>query len=301
MNQQQVGVVQMTTAMALSGGVGLWATWAAMPSVGVVFWRCVFGFIALLGFMLFTGRIHRGWISRPQMLWSLAAGTALVLNWVCFFQSFRYVSIGISTIVYQAQPLLVVLGGMVFFKERMGLNRWLWLGLGLVGMVALVLARGGVSLSGDHYLLGIALSLAAATFYAAGTLIAKCMPKTPATTVTLMQVLVGMLIMSALGALAYVPQTSVQWLSVGMLGVVNTALMMSLVYAAISRLPTYVFAALSFVYPLVAVLLDWWVFGHVLNVWQTLATGFIVLAVMGMNLNWTFSFKSKRPESTTGC
>ena len=110
-----------------------------------------------------------------------------------------------------------------------------------------------------------------------------------------------MLIMSALGALAYVPQTSVQWLSVGMLGVVNTALMMSLVYAAISRLPTYVFAALSFVYPLVAVLLDWWVFGHVLNVWQTLATGFIVLAVMGMNLNWTFSFKSKRPESTTGC
>ena len=79
MNQQQVGVVQMTTAMALSGGVGLWATWAAMPSVGVVFWRCVFGFIALLGFMLFTGRIHRGWISRPQMLWSLAAGTALVL------------------------------------------------------------------------------------------------------------------------------------------------------------------------------------------------------------------------------
>ena len=180
MNQQQVGVVQMTTAMALSGGVGLWATWAAMPSVGVVFWRCAFGFIALLGFMLFTGRIHRGWISKPQMLWSLAAGTALVLNWVCFFQSFHYVSIGISTIVYQAQPLLVVMGGMVFFRERMGLNRWLWLGLGLVGMVALVLARGEVSLNGDHYLLGIALSLAAASFYAAGTLIAKRMPKTPA-------------------------------------------------------------------------------------------------------------------------
>lgn len=51
-----------------------------------------------------------------------------------------------------------------------------------------------------------------------------------------------------------------------MLGVVNTAVMMSLVYTAISRLPTYLFAALSFVYPLVAVLLDWWVFNHVLNI-----------------------------------
>ena len=137
MNQQQLGAVQMTTAMALSGGVGVWATWAALPSFAVVFWRCVFGFIALLAFMLFTGRIHRCWITRSQMLWSLAAGTTLVLNWVCFFQSFHYVSIGVATIVYQAQPLLVVVGGMVFFKERMGLNRWLWLGLGLLGMVIL--------------------------------------------------------------------------------------------------------------------------------------------------------------------
>ena len=111
MNQQQLGAVQMTTAMALSGGVGVWATWAALPSFAVVFWRCVFGFIALLAFMLFTGRIHRGWITRSQMLWSLAAGTTLVLNWVCFFQSFHYVSIGVATIVYQAQPLLVVVGG----------------------------------------------------------------------------------------------------------------------------------------------------------------------------------------------
>ena len=301
MNQQQVGVAQMTTAMALSGGVGLWATWAALPSFSVVFWRCLFGFVALLGFMLFTGRLHKGWLTRSQLLWSLAAGTTLVLNWVCFFQSFHYVSIGVATIVYQAQPLLVVVGGMAFFQERMGLNRWLWLGLGLVGMVMLVLARGGVSLSGDHYLLGIALSLAAATFYAAGTLIAKRMPKTPATSVTLMQVLVGMAIMLPFGALGNVPQTSVQWLSVVMLGVVNTAVMMSLVYAAISRLPTYLFAALSFVYPLVAVLLDWWVFNHVLNIWQIVAAGLILLAVAGMNLNWAFPLKSKRPETTTGC
>ena len=77
--------------------------------------------------------------------------------------------------------------------------------------------------------------------------------------------------------------------------------MMSLVYAAISRLPTYVFAALSFVYPLVAVLLDWWVFGHMLNGWQIFATGLILLAVAGMNLNWTFSRKTKRPESPSRC
>ena len=52
---------------------------------------------------------------------------------------------------------------------------------------------------------------------------------------------------------------------------------------------------------LVAVLLDWWMFGHLLNGWQIFATGLILLAVAGMNLNWTFSRKTKRPESPSRC
>lgn len=286
MNQQQVGVAQMTAAMVVSGSVGLWATWAALPSYSVVFWRCAFGALALLLYMAISGQFQRGWINPSQMRWSLAAGSMLVLNWVCFFQSFHYVSIGVATIVYQAQPLLVVVGGMVFFKEHMGVNRWLWLGFGLVGMVVLVAAQGGVRLQGENYLLGIACALMAAVFYSAGTLIAKRMPKTPAMTVTLMQVLVGMALMLLFSPFAVLPHSAWQWTSVAALGVLNTALMMTLIYAAIARLPTYIFASLSFVYPLVAVFADWLVFGHVLTVGQMVAAMLILLAVAGMSLNW---------------
>lgn len=296
MNQQQIGAAQMTAAMVLSGSVGLWATWSGLPSFGVVFWRCFFGALALLLFLSARGYFKSGWMTRQQLIWSLAAGAALVFNWLCFFQSFHYVSIGVATIVYQAQPLMVVVGGMVLFREKMGANRWMWLALGLVGMVLLVLARNPVSLQGDHYLWGIVLALLAATFYAAGTLIAKRMPKTLPMSVTLMQVLVGMMLMLPFAPWQHLPQHAGQWGSVVMLGVVNTAIMMSLIYAAISRLPTYLFASLSFVYPLMAVLFDWLAFGRMLNGWQMLAAGLILLAVAGMNLNWHVPFGIKRPE-----
>lgn len=59
MNQQQLGAVQMTTAMALSGGVGVWVSaLGGTTEFAVVFWRCVFGFIALLAFMFVVYRPH---------------------------------------------------------------------------------------------------------------------------------------------------------------------------------------------------------------------------------------------------
>ena len=60
--------------------------------------------------------------------------------------------------------------------------------------------------------------LCAGQMQVAGQPVAKHMPKTPATTVTLMQVLVGIGIMLPFGVWAHVPQTSVQWMSVTMLG-----------------------------------------------------------------------------------
>ena len=101
---------------------------------------------------------------------------------------------------------------MVFFKERMGLNRWL--GLGFVGMVALVLARGEVSLNGDHYLLGIALSLAAASFYAAGTIDWQTHAQNPRHHGDLDAGIGGHAHHVGLGCMTCMPKTPVQWLSV---------------------------------------------------------------------------------------
>ncbi|MCY1422009.1 hypothetical protein D9M71_376770 [compost metagenome] len=69
---------------------------------------------------------------------------------------------------------------------------------------------------------------------------------------------------------------------------VHTGLMYVLLYSAIQRLPTALTGALSFIYPIAAILVDWVAFGHRLAPLQWLGVGLILLAAAGMQQGWWF-------------
>ncbi|MGC3664159.1 EamA family transporter, partial [Pseudomonas aeruginosa] len=71
------------------------------------------------------------------------------------------------------------------------------------------------------------------------------------------------------------------------LGIVNTGLMFVLLYGAIQKLPTALTAALSFIYPDPAILVDWLVFEHRLSLAQSLGEAAILLAAAGMQQGWS--------------
>ncbi len=101
----------------------------------------------------------------------------------------------------------------------------------------------------------------------------------------MMQALTGALI---LALLADFHQTlslrSWGWL-VGM-GVIHTGVVMVAMYATFPLLPTRVIAIMNFVYPAVAILLDWLVYGRPLTPLQFVGLLLIVLATLGVNLKW---------------
>ncbi|MNH47615.1 hypothetical protein D3C79_1109560 [compost metagenome] len=53
--------------------------------------------------------------------------------------------------------------------------------------------------------------------------------------------------------------------------------------------------ALSYIYPIVAILVDWIAFGHPLGILQMAGAAAILLAAAGMNFGWTLT-RSKRQE-----
>ena len=53
------------------------------------------------------------------------------------------------------------------------------------------------------------------------------------------------------------------------LGIVHTGLMYVLLYGAIQKLPTALTGALSFIYPIAAIFVDWFAFGHRLEILQS--------------------------------
>ena len=88
----------------------------------------------------------------------------------------------------------------------------------------------------------------------------------------------------ALAAPAWQLATSAQfsakaWAAVVVLGLVHTAWMYTLMYAAFQRLSAQAIAGLSFIYPVVAVLVDLLWFGHHPAPVQALGMVLILLAV----------------------
>jgi len=70
-----------------------------------------------------------------------------------------------------------------------------------------------------------------------------------------------------------------------------------LLYSAIQRLPTALTGALSFIYPIAAILVDWFAFGHRLAPLQWLGVALILLAAAGMQQGWWFRAPGKAAPS----
>ena len=87
---------------------------------------------------------------------------------------------------------------------------------------------------------------------------------------------------------AQLPQGSA-WVWLISLGVVHTGLMYILMYGAIHKLPTYLQGSLSFIYPVVAILVDYLAYNHRLHPLQLIgATTILIAAAAGINLGWSW-------------
>jgi len=83
------------------------------------------------------------------------------------------------------------------------------------------------------------------------------------------------------------PADSSSWMILIAVGVVHTGLMYVLLYGAIQKLPIHLIGALSFIYPIAAILVDRLAFGHALQPLQLVGAAVILVAAAGMNLGWT--------------
>ncbi|HGE8462176.1 DMT family transporter [Serratia nevei] len=279
------GAVQMILAMTISGTVGWPVLVLGQPPATVVFWRCAFGALAMLAACAALGQLKQGAINRRQLAFAILGGIALVLNWTLLFAAYQHASIAVATVTYHVQPFMLVALGALLFGEKLTAHRLSWLLLAFAGMVLIVTGRQN-SAGSDDYLLGVALALGAALMYAIAAAIVKRLAALPPQLIVLIQLTVGALALAPFAGLATPPTAPVDWLLLATLGLVHTGLMSTLLYGAIQKIPTALVGALSFIYPAVAIVVDWAVFGHRLSLLQLLGTLAILGAAAGMNFGW---------------
>ena len=294
MNDTVRGTVEMSAAMAILGTIGWFVVMSGQPIMDVVFWRCAFGAVTLLVICACLGLL-RGRL--PPRVIGLAAlgGAAIVINWLLLFSAFSRASISIATAVYNTQPFMLVGFGALFFAERLTLTKLTWLTIAFAGMVLIVEAAPDAGDVGTNYFAGILMALAAAFFWAVAAIVTKKLKGTPPHLIALIQVCVGVVMLAPFANLAHLPADAWSWAMLATLGVVHTGLMYILMYGAIQKLPTHLQGALSFVYPVVAILVDVGAFGHRLHPAQILGAAAILIAAAGMTLGWA-PWKRKAPS-----
>lgn len=282
MGDVQKGVWQMSLAMLISGSIGAFVLLSGLPVTEVVFWRCLIGAMALFIFIRISRKPFSP-LTRVTLLLAILGGVALVVNWLLLFAAYERISIGLSTVVYNTQPFMLVLMGM-FLGERVSLVKWGWLVLAFGGVVILLSSELNGA-QGEGWLAGIGLAMGAAFFNALTAIIARRLKSVAPQHIAFIQVLTGVVMLLPF---AHQPALSADfpWQILLTLGVVHTGIMYQLLYSAIQKLPTPVTGSLSFIYPVVAIIVDNVVFGHSLNITQLAGGALILFAAAGNNLGW---------------
>jgi len=296
MNEIKRGTVEMTAAMLISGTIGWFVLTSGQAVTGVVFWRCLFGALALLVICAAMGLLRPGILNLKTFSIAVGGGIAIVLNWLLLFAAYSHASISIATTVYNTQPFMLLGLGALFLGERITLTKLFWLGLAFAGMAAIVEGKPAETAGGGSYAIGILLSLGAAFFYALAAIAAKWLKGTPPHLIALIQVSTGILMLAPFTNFSAAPHNAGGWSILVTMGIVHTGLMYVLLYGAIQKLPTHLTGALSFVYPIAAIVVDRFAFGHVLGIAQIVGAIVILAAAAGMNLGWTILLPRNRND-----
>lgn len=280
MDARTRGTIEMISAMAISGTVGWCVVQSGQAASSVVFWRCLFGAAVMALACLALGLLRGLKVTRRQCGWMLLGGVALAGNWLLLFSAYSQASIAVATVVYHTQPFMLLALGALLLGERITASGAGWLLLAFAGMLLIVTTKAGVV--GEHYLLGVLLALAAAFFYAVVAIIVKQLKGVPPQLIVLVQLLVGALLLLPWAQMPAMAEAGSAWAYLVIIGAAHTGLMSTLLYSAIQKIPTALVGALSFIYPVVAIVVDRVAFGHALNVVQALGAVAILLAAWGM-------------------
>ena len=250
------GKVKILTSMAIFGTVGIFVRFIPMASAGIAFCRGVLGCIFLLALMALTGK-------KPNLEdmkrngWILAiSGAAIGINWILLFESYRYTTVAIATICYYLAPAFVTLASPLV-GEKLTVKKLVCIGVALLGMV---FVSGVLQGNQESSFLGIVLGVGAAVFYASVILLNKKLSPIGAYDKTLCQLGAASVVVAPYilltGGIYFGDMAPVSWIMLAVLGVVHTGFAYALYFGAIRDVNAQTAAILSYLDPVLSILLS---------------------------------------------
>lgn len=204
------------------------------------------------------------------------SGDLAVWHW-----SIRLTSVANATFLANFAPIFVAFGGWLFFGYRVGSTLLMGMGTALIGTTLMVGTSVSVSL---HHLLGDALGLITAMFYA-GYILAVKRLRDELSTGTIMA-WSGTVMSCVLFSIAFlsgeqiVPLSLQGWLPLIGLALISQVGGQSLIAYALAHLPAAFSSVGLLLQPVLATIFAWWILSETVGFFQALGGGLVLVGIV---------------------
>lgn len=268
-------------SMAIFGTIAPFVRRISVSSGELALYRAILG-AALIGvYLLIKGENPFRTGLRRELLLLLLSGGAMGTNWILLFEAYRYTTVSTATLCYYFAPVIVTVLSPVLFREALTPRQILCFCMASLGLVLLIGVDGGGNL------MGILFGLGAAAFYAAVILLNKYIRHTAGIQRTFAQFLAAIVTLipyvAATGGVTLSRLDGVGWVCLLVVGLFHTGVTYCLYFSALKAIPGQSAAILSYIDPLVAVLISVTVLREPLSAQQALG-GALILGFTLWNL-----------------
>lgn len=277
--------MMLVTSMVIFGTIGLFKRFVPVTSGELALYRAVLAAVLLVGVLLVTRQKIPFKAIGKQIPLLLLSGAAMGVNWILLFEAYDHTSVALGTISYYFAPVIVTLLCPLLFRERLTAKQILCFLISTAGLVIITFAaEQGGEVEGRNDLVGILFGLGAAVFYATVILLNKFIKGVEGLHRTLLQFLAAIVTLTP-----YVALTSgvtlggmdaTGWACLLIVGLVHTGLAYVLYFPSIKELPGQKAAILSYIDPLVAVIVSVLILREPMNAWQWIGGAMILGATL---------------------
>ena len=271
-------------SMAIFGTIGWFIKYIPLSSGEISLYRAILASLLILAFLLITKQKIPFNDIKKQIPLLFISGVAMGFNWVFLFEAYNYTTISVATLSYYFAPVIVTIACSVIFKEKMTVKNVICFIFSTVGLV-LITGIGDLS-SGTNHLIGVALGLGAACFYAFVVLVNKKIKGVDGIPRTFIQ-----LVSSVIVLIPYCLLTSgfnaftlngTGWVLLLTVGLLHTGFTYCLYFSSLKELKGGELAILSYIDPLIAVIISVAVLSETLTILQAVG-GLLILGFTLLN------------------
>lgn len=267
----------LIASMTIFGTLGIFVRNISVSSGELALYRAVLATLLIAVFLLLTKQQIPFSKIKKQVPLLLASGIAMGFNWIFLFEAYKYTTVSIATLSYYFAPVIVTIVCPIIFKEKLTGKQIVCFVMSTLG---LVLITGIGNLSSGNDFVGILFGLGAAILYATVILLNKFIKNVEALHRTFLQFLSAIVIL-----ILYVIMTSgvtletlnvIGWINLLIVGLIHTGVTYCMYFSSLKELPGQKTALLSYIDPLVAVLISVTVLGETMTLWQVIG-GVLIL------------------------